>query len=153
MWEQVYKAGGVLDKGFVGQISYTVCLGKEYEELDIEFSFDSEKQYYRDITKKLIQEIKAECGDQYEPAHKKEEDLIDAISGMKTEIHTIALMNDVFIGGIHRQLSSRHMTFTKEFTTEGCIPQKSIDGVLHLTLVVFNVILPDTTYTVKVSVR
>lgn len=153
MWKQVYQAGGVLDKGFVGQISYTVCLDKEYEELDIEFSFGSEKQYYRDITKELIQEIKLECQNQNDSTDMREESLIDAIGGMKTEIHTIALMNDVFIGGVHRQLSSRHMTFTKDFTTEGCIPQKSIDGVIHLTLVVFNVILPDTAYTVKVSVR
>ena len=35
----LYKAGGTLSKDFIGQISYTVCLDRKYEELDIEFSY------------------------------------------------------------------------------------------------------------------
>lgn len=38
----LYKAGGTLSKDFIGQISYTVCLDRKYEELDIEFSFDKQ---------------------------------------------------------------------------------------------------------------
>ncbi len=33
----LYKVGGTLSKDFIGQISYTVCLDRKYEELDIEF--------------------------------------------------------------------------------------------------------------------
>ena len=147
--EKIYEAGGTLNKGFVGQISYTVCLEKEYGEMDIAFSFD--KQYYSDVTEELKQEITDICNKEYPGETDSDEVLTDAIRGMKTEIHTIAAMNGEFIGGIHKQLTERHMHYSPSFTSDGCIAQTRIGGVIKITLVVFNVLMDDTHYSLSLS--
>ena len=70
---------------------------------------------------------------------------------MKTEIHTLATLNDAVIGCIHRQLSDRHMLYDGDTATEGCIPQKEIDGVLKVTVLAFNVIKDGTRYILTVE--
>ncbi len=142
--KKIYEAGGILNKGFVGQISYTVCLDKEYKEMDIAFSFD--KQRYTNITQELKEEIRKACQGEYSMETSSDELLTEAIKEMKTEIHTLAAMNDVFIGGVHKQLTMRHMHFSPSDTSEGCIEQENINGVIKITLAVFNVILDDTRY-------
>ena len=147
----IYEVGGVLNKGFVGQISYTICLDKEYEEMDIAFSFD--KQHYTIITEELKNEIVEICNGDYDTEIANDETIIGAIKGMKTEIHTIVTMNDEFIGGIHKQLTTRHMYFSKSQASDGCIAQKNINGVVKITLVIFNVILDETHYSVILSAK
>lgn len=147
----IYTAGGILNKGFVGQISYTVCLDREYSEMDIFFNFD--KQHYTEITKEIREDFIAACKGKYDSEIETEEQIINAIQGMKTEIHTIATMDDNFIGGIHKQLTERHMHYSPDYTSEGCLPQESLHGVIRLTLVVFNVIQDDTHYEVTLSVN
>ena len=50
----LYKVGGTLSKDFIGQISYTVCLDRKYEELDIEFSFDKQKYTAEEDRKSVV---------------------------------------------------------------------------------------------------
>lgn len=153
--QKIYEIGGMLNKGFVGQISYTVCLEKEYESMDICFSFDPEKQRYQpeDITDEVKQEFIDACNGEYEIQSYHPKELENAILGnCKTEIHTIAYMNDTFIGGIHKQLTTRHMKYEKNNSSEGCLVLDHIHGVIKLTLVVFNVIKDQTSYTVTLSV-
>ncbi|MBE5981624.1 MAG: hypothetical protein E7249_21235 [Paenibacillaceae bacterium] len=146
--ELIYETGGILNEGFVGQISYTVCLDKVYDAMDIEFTFD--KQHYQTITEEMEKKIRESCsGTEYE--HASDEELVDAMRGMKTEIHTIVTMNDTFIGGVHKQLTTRHMIFSEDFTSDGCIPQEHISGVIKVTLAVFNVLLDGTNYRLKLS--
>lgn len=45
--KSVYIVDGTLSKDFVGQVSYTICLDKAYQEMAIDFSFD--KQYHKDM--------------------------------------------------------------------------------------------------------
>ena len=45
--KSIYKVAGILNKGFMGQISYTICLDQTYAEMAIDFSFD--KQYHNDF--------------------------------------------------------------------------------------------------------
>ena len=147
----IFKAEGLLNKGFVGQISYTVCLDLDYRSMDIGFSFD--KQHYTTISEEMKSEISEICKKEYGMEHMPEEELIGHIQGMKTEIHTLASMNDEFIGGIHKQLTTRHMIFSPEFTSEGCIPQTNINGVIKITLLVFNVLQDQTHYEVELTVE
>ena len=159
----IYHVEGKLCKEFVGQISYTVCLEQSWDELDIEFSFSP--QYFRpeDLTQERIQEITEYCKKEYPDFFSSKESLNlfssddeikDAIChNTKTEIHTLATLNDEFIGGIHRQLSTRHMHFTKADASDGCIPQSKIEGVLKVTLIVFSVLLDNTEYSLTVRVR
>ncbi len=149
--KKIYEAGGTLNKGFVGQISYTVCLDKEYKEMDIAFTFD--KQHYNDITSELKEEIIEACKGEYITETSSDEVLTRAIKEMKTEIHTLATMNDIFIGGVHKQLTTRHMIFSPSHTSEGCTRQETINGVIKITLAVFNVILDDTHYNLSLSVN
>ena len=109
---ELYRAGGCLNEGFVGQIAYTVCLDRVYEELD----------------RLILHEAKA-------------------------EIHIAVMMNDAFLGCVHRQLTDRHLHFTATEATEGCIPSASYFGVLKVIVLVFNVILDDTRYELSVSAR
>ena len=46
----------------------------------------------------------------------------------------MAELNDDFIGCIHRQLTDRHMLYTKEFTSDGCLAQDTFSGVLKVTV-------------------
>lgn len=147
--DTIYEVTGNLPHGFVGQISYTICLEQEYDELDICFSFD--KQHYEEITKEAKEEVIKECKNRYNITVFTQEQLLDAMSNMKTEIHTIATMNDQFIGGIHRQEKIRHMCFSKESASDGCIPQEKISGVIKVTIIVFNVLLDHTNYTLSLS--
>ncbi|MDR0923935.1 MAG: hypothetical protein LBN31_06240 [Hungatella sp.] len=150
----VYQVQGKLSKDFIGQISYSVCLDETYEELDIEFSFGPRHFSPEDITPGLKQRLLDYCKKAYDLTLSSPEELEDAIYGqMKTEIHTLAMLNDEFIGCIHRQLTTRHMHFTCEEATEGCIPQASIKGVLKVTILAFSVLLDNTDYTLTVRVR
>ncbi len=152
--KELYRAGGFLDEGFVGQIAYTICLDQPYEELDIHFTFD--KQHYSAATDELRQKIAKICMEKY---HKNESDVTPEeldrliLHEAKTEIHIAAMMNDTFLGCVHRQLTDRHLHFTTEEATEGCIPQPSYSGVLKVIVLVFNVILDDTRYELSVSAR
>lgn len=146
-----FQASGSLNKGFVGQISYTVCLDKEYKGMNIEFSFN--KQRFTAVTEELKSEFLNTYGGEYGISNYSDEELNNAIREMKTEIHTLVTMNEEFIGGVHKQLTTRQMTFTPDFTSDGCIPQTGIAGVLKITLVVFNVIMDHTDYQLTLTVE
>ena len=151
--KELYRTEGVVNRGFVGQITYTVCLEKPCEKLDIHFAFDNAKRRYQpeDVTDGLIRETVETCRANYglEIDEKRARDII--LGDMKTEIHTLATLNDEFIGCIHKQLADRHMLDDGDFASEGCIPQKTMDGVLKVTILVFNVIKDGTRYVLDVS--
>lgn len=149
--KELYKVEGTLNKGFVGQITYTVCLDKPLKKLDIGFAFDKRRYAPEHVTPELITEMRSSFRNLY-GAERTEEEMRECIlRDMKAEIHTLATVNDEFIGCIHRQLSERHMTFDGENTAPGCIPQERFEGVLKVTLLVFNVILNETHYSLFVS--
>ena len=70
---------------------------------------------------------------------------------MKTELHTLAELNGRFIGCVHKQLLTRHMVWDGENASEGCVPQKEIDGVLQVTVLAFNVLKDQTRYELAVQ--
>ena len=150
----LYKAGGTLSKDFIGQISYTVCLDREYEELDIEFSFDKQKYTAADVTEDMVRELTDYCRSNYGLELPPGADPVtEIVENAKTEIHTLAMLNDKFMGCVHRQLTNRHMHFCSSSATEGCLPQPDLQGVLKVTILVFNVLMDDTNYTLQVSAR
>lgn len=150
---ELYHVEGILNKGFVGQITYMVCLEKPYDKLDIHFSFDKDKRTYREeeVTPELMREVAESIRENYglESSEQRAKDVI--LGDMKTEIHTLATLNDEFIGCIHKQLDDRHMLYDGETASDGCIPQQKIDGVLKVTVLVFNVIKDSTRYSLTVS--
>lgn len=151
-YQQIYRVGGMLDAGFVGQITYTISLDQVYDELDIHFSFDKRLYSESDVTPELIDRLQTLCTAKYNaPTYPVEEFRQTILHEMKTEIHTMAELNDNFIGCIHRQLTDRHMLYTKEFTSDGCLAQNTFSGVLKVTVLVFNVLLDNTQYTLTVS--
>lgn len=150
----IYQVEGKLCKDFIGQISYTICLDQTYGELDIEFSFGPQHFRPEDVTPELKQRLLDYCKKEYGMEEGTPEEWEDVVyHGMKTEIHTMATLNDTFIGNIHRQLTTRHMHFTATEATEGCIPQPAIEGVLKVTILVFSVLLDDTNYQLTVRAR
>lgn len=150
----IYRVEGKLCKDFIGQISYTVCLDQSWDELDIEFSFGPQFFQPGDVTEEQKQYLLDYCKREYGIIPSSDEEAEHAIYHlMKTEIHTLATLNDEFIGCIHRQLTTRHMHFTKDDATEGCIPQPSIEGVLKVTILAFSVLLDNTEYVLTVRVR
>ena len=151
-YQQIYRVGGMLDAGFVGQITYTISLDQVYDELDIHFSFDKRLYSESDVTPELIDKLQTLCTAKYDaPTYPVEEFRQTILHEMKTEIHTMAELNDNFIGCIHRQLTDRHMLYTKDFTSDGCLAQDTFSGVLKVTVLVFNVLLDNTQYTLTVS--
>lgn len=151
-YQQIYRVGGMLDAGFVGQITYTISLDQVYDELDIHFSFDKRLYSESDVTPELIDRLQTLCTAKYDaPTYPVEKFRQTILHEMKTEIHTMAELNDNFIGCIHRQLTDRHMLYTKEFTSDGCLAQDTFSGVLKVTVLVFNVLLDNTQYTLTVS--
>ena len=151
-YQQIYRVGGMLDAGFVGQITYTISLDQVYDELDIHFSFDKRLYSESDVTPELIDRLQTLCTAKYDaPTYPVEEFRQTILHEMKTELHTMAELNDNFIGCIHRQLTDRHMLYTKEFTSDGCLAQDTFSGVLKVTVLVFNVLLDNTQYTLTVS--
>lgn len=146
---QIYEVNGTLNKGFVGQISYTICLDQSYKEMAISFSFD--KQRYNIITDDLKKWLISQCNGKYNMADASDEVLTGTLKSMKSELQMIVTMNDTFIGGIHRQENPKHLYFSDKQATEGCMPQPSIHGVIKITLVIFSVISDDTHYTLSLS--
>lgn len=149
--KKIYEVSGKLQKGFVGQISYSVCLEEEYQAMDVVFRFD--KQRLGEVPLHLREKVIQDCAERYGMTNLTEERVTGILSSMKTEIQTSVFMNDIFVGGIHRQMTERHMIFSKNETTEGCIPQEKIDGVIKVTIHVFNVIHDDTNYHLELNVE
>ncbi len=149
---ELYHVKGTVNRGFVGQITYMVCLEKTCDKLDIHFSFDADKRTYHpeDVTPELILDTIESSRRNYglDIDEKRAREVI--LGDMKTEIHTLATLNDEFIGCIHKQLADRHMLYDGEFASEGCIPQQKFEGVLKVTVLVFNVIKDDTHYKLTV---
>ena len=150
---EIYRVEGVLNRGFVGQITYMVCLEKPCDKLDVHFSFDNDKRTYlpEDVTDELVADTIAVCREKYGIDGTEEQARHVILNDMKTEIHTLATLNDQFIGCIHKQLSDRHMLYDGDFASEGCIPCAKFEGVLKITVLVFNVIKNNTRYTLTVS--
>lgn len=148
--QQLYHVKGFLDSGFVGQITYTVCLPGRYEEMDIAFSF--EKQHFPSLDAAPQLEIEDYCIREYGISILPEEREHAFLHEMKTEIHLMATLNDEFIGCIHKQLLERHMHYSLTELTEGCMMPPVIEGVLKVTVLVFNVLMDDTPYELSVAV-
>ena len=150
---ELFLASGALNRGFVGQITYTICLEDTYESLDIHFTFDSDKQHYQaaDMTDELVDENLALMREKYGVIRTPEEMRSALLRDGKTEMHTLTTLNDEFIGCVHKQLTDRHMLYRPGFASEGCIPQESFSGVLKVTILVFNVIKDDTSWKLRVS--
>ena len=151
--KEIYRAAGSLNRGFVGQIAYTVCLEEEFRKLDIHFSFDPEKRRYtpEEITDEFVEENLQLVKEKYGLAGTPEAMRGALLREGKTELHVMAELNGEFIGCVHKQLDDRHMVFDGDFASEGCLPQEKIGGVLRVTILAFNVIKDDTGYQLEVS--
>ena len=174
--KELYHVEGIVNEGFVGQITYMVSLEEPCTELDIHLTYDYAELRYRTedmseeefvkvfgnnrerstvplITPEVYEETKkavkimSGCDIDDERARKI---LIYEID-LKTEIHPLVMMNDQFVGCVHRQIPDRHLIFKPGFATEGCIPQEKFEGVLKITILVFNVAKDNTRYTLTVS--
>lgn len=148
--QELYQVKGTVNNGFVGQITYTVCLPETMKELDIRLTF--EKQHFPSIKEVPVEELVNYCKKQYgiEPVSEEEKERA-LLKETKTEIHLLATINDEFLGCIHRQLTDRHMMISPDMLTEGCIYPGLLKGVLKVTVLVFQVLMDDTPYTVTVS--
>lgn len=173
---QLYRVEGTLNMGFVGQITYMVSLEKPCTELDIHLTYDYAELRYQDdkmtpeeivrvykteeiarknpeitpeVLRNTIAAVKEMSGEEIDEERARKI-LIFEID-LKTEIHPLAMLNDEFIGCIHKQLPDRHMIYRGDFASEGCIPQEKFEGVLKITLLVFNIARDNTHYTLTVS--
>jgi hypothetical protein len=151
--EELYKVKGLLNTGFVGQITYTVCLPAKCSELDICMKFS--KQHFPSADMVPLEELKEFCKKEYgiSLGENDDEALDNCLNNMKTEIHLMATLNDEFIGCIHKQLLERHMIFSPSELSEGCIKPANLEGVLKVTVLVFNVLMDETPYEVSVSMK
>jgi len=151
--KEIYSVDGTVNRGFVGQITYMVCLEKSYDKLDIHFRFDEDKRTYapEDITEQLMSDTRELILRDYGISYSDEELRQSILTRMKTEIHTLATLNEEFIGCVHKQLVDRHMLYDGNYASDGCIPQSKIEGVLKVTVLVFNVLKDNTRYTLTVS--
>mgnify|MGYP001638588000 CR=1 FL=1 len=148
--KELYHVEGILNEGFVGQITYMISLEEVYRKLDIEFTFDKRVYEEADVTSELMAKTREILEREYN-LHGSDEELKQAIlNNMKAEIHTLATLNDQFIGCIHKQLLTRHMHYDYPEASEGCVPQETFDGVLKVTVLVFNVIKDNTRYALTV---
>ncbi|MBR2764487.1 MAG: hypothetical protein IKE03_00675 [Blautia sp.] len=142
----LYSVEGIINRDFVGQIAYTISLGETYHKLDIGFAFDQQRFTAEEITPELEKQVADEVSEKYGKTLEGAELRQAILSDMKTEIHTLAMLDDTFIGCIHRQLTERHMIYDGDYATEGCIPTASFEGVLKVVVLVFNVIKDGTHY-------
>ena len=176
--KELYSVEGTLNRNFRGQITYMICLEEPCDELDVHLTYDYAELRYRDekanlgrdrileiygteehyrecppitpeVLEKTIREVSDMSGYTISEAEARKYLVYDI--DLKTEIHPLATLNDEFIGCIHKQLPDRHMIFSKDFTSLGCIPQERLEGVLKITLLVFNVAKDNTRYTLSVS--
>lgn len=150
--KELYRVSGVVNSGFVGQITYTICLPQTYTDLDIGFRF--EKQHYSSMDVVPQKELEDYCMKEYGITLAQGEDRESVfLKEMKTEIHLMATLNDEFIGCIHRQLLERHMIYKDNQASEGCIYPQEISGVLKVTVLAFNVLMDNTPYELWVSAK
>ena len=174
--KELYHVEGTVHRGFVGQITSTICFEKPCTELDIHLTYDYAELRYKDDQvppEDVIKYFKSEENFQNAPLITPQllQKTIEEVSNMsgytiseevarrtliydidlKTEIHSLATLNDEFIGCIHKQLPDRHMIYRGEYASQGCIPQEIFDGVLKVTILVFNVTKDNTRYTLTVS--
>ncbi len=142
----IYTVEGIVNQDFVGQISYTICLKETYHKMDIGFSFEPQHFTKTDLTPELEEKFTNEIMEKYGkiPGREKLREII--LSDMKTEMHLLAMLNETFIGGIHRQLTERHMVYDGETATEGCLPTEKFEGVLKVIVLIFNVLKDATRY-------
>ena len=134
-YQQIYRVGGMLDAGFVGQITYTISLDQVYDELDIHFSFDKRLYSESDVTPELIDRLQTLCTAKYNaPTYPAEEFRQTILHEMKTEIHTMAELNDDFIGCIHRQLTVGIVNGQRDTCKAGGLAGAGSqeDDILHL---------------------
>lgn len=146
--KEIYSVEGTINRNFIGQISYTVCLDKKFDFINIDFEFN--KQRLNEITKEIREDIIDAIVMEYNQKP-NEEQILYASKHVKTEIHLSAFLNDEFIGGIHRQMEKRNLYISKDEATLGGICNDNLEGVLKINIIVFNVIYDNTNYKLTVS--
>ena len=78
--KEIYRASGTVNKGFIGQIAYTVCLDSVYTEMDVHLHF--EKNRVQEQTPELKEEIKTQIKQKY-GTDITEEELDEILKKMK----------------------------------------------------------------------
>ena len=178
--KELYYVEGTLNRNFRGQITYTICLDEPCTELDVHLTYDYAELRYRDgkadldrgeilriygseehylecplITPEVLDKTIREVSDMsgYVITEEEARKFLVYDIDLKTEIHPLATLNDEFMGCIHKQLPDRHMIFRADYASHGCIPRARMEGVLKITLLVFNVAKDHTRYTLRVSGR
>ncbi len=143
--EQIYQVKGTLNRGFVGQIAYSISLPNEYSELNINFEFD--KQKLTTITDEHRQYVLSQQNDY----NLTDEQITAFILNSKTELQISVMMNDVFIGGMHNQTNPKQIHLTSCDATEGFIPQPIYKGSIKIIVIAFSVIQDDTNYALSLG--
>ena len=98
--DKLYRAAGTVDRDFVGQITYTICLDHPLHELDIEFSFDKQRFQESDVTPALIAETAQICREKYGLTG-TEDDVRRAILAQAADPPAHALRLAGRLGGLH----------------------------------------------------
>ena len=173
---ELYRVEGTLNKSFMGQITYMISLEEPCAELDVHLTYDyaelrykeedlphdeiiriyGSEEHYKEcppITPAVLEKTVREVSDMsgYVITEEEARKFLVYDIDLKTEIHPLATLNDEFIGCVHQQLPDRHMIFRADYASHGCIPQPRMEGVLKITLLVFNVAKDSTRYTLTVS--
>lgn len=147
--EQLYCVKGELERGFEGKIDYLVSLDATYEAIEIDFSYSS--NHLNTITPEIRETFVAQCQGRYGVETWSQEELDKRIQGMKTELQLLVMMDDVFLGGVHRGENPKHIHIDAHSATNGCIPCSAIQGALKISVLAFMVCDTNTSYTLRVS--
>ena len=113
------------------------------------------KQHFPSADLVPLEELKDFCKKEYgiSLGENDDEALDNCLHNMKTEIHLMATLNDEFIGCVHKQKLERYMIFSASELSEGCVRPDSLEGVLKVTVLVFNVLMDETPYEVSVHIN
>ena len=151
--EDFHLLGGFMEELYRVKGELNICLPYKCSELDICLKFS--KQHFPSADMVPLEEMKEFCKREYgiSLGENDEEALDNCLHNMKTEIHLMATLNDEFIGCIHKQRLERHMVFSPSKLSEGCVMPESLEGVLKVTVLVFNVLMDETPYEVSVHAQ
>ena len=153
--QQIACFTGTVPENFFGNIQYHMELKQPYKSLHLIIDYVDNKDSAGAPSKTLTQSIRNAYLEYY-GSPLPDERIPEVYARMKTEIQMTALLDDVFVGTIHRPGCHKEMLITPDEQTPGCVYPKNkffpgtLQGCLTLIVNFFGVLVDQTPYTLTV---
>lgn len=145
--EMIQNFQGTLNKGFRGNIAYYFHLPPNCKALSVILTYDKERFSRKEIHMEELRPIY----ESYKGGPVSEEELLEAMDSMKTEIQIALMIHGEFAGNVHMPGTKKELYLTEDLSAGGIPPCPALEGMAKIIINVFQVLENQTSYCLEIK--